>query len=426
MGLFGLTTRAVEEELTADDLTAGSVMTTVSVGKEEAMAIPAFAACVDTISGTIASLPIKLYSDDGTETHEVVNDRRVQLLNGDTGDTLTAPEMIKAVVEDYFCSNIGGNIFVNRIRNEVESLHYVESGAVQPLIGSSFDPIFKQAGFSVQGREYFPWQFVRILHSTRDGRFGRSLIDANRDALSVAYMTMLYERSLVARDGNKRGYLQSSKKLGTGALKSLREAWRRFFGRAEESMIILNDGVTFQEASSTSTEMQLNENKQTNSDDIYAMFKMPPSIIRGGGTDNASKNDRDNYIRYCIIPLLADFKAALNRTLLLEEEKPSHFFDFDLSELAKADMKERWEAWAIAKKNGFVKPDEVRRRENLPPLGLDYISLGLQDVLLDPVAKKIIIPNMGKAIDLNNLPTDASNQPPILGGGEINASNLTE
>lgn len=426
MGIFGLTTRAVEEELTAEDLTAGSVINTVSVGKEEAMAIPAFAACVDTISGTIASLPIKLFSDDGVETHEVLNDKRVRLLNGDTGDTLTAPEMIKAVVEDYYCSSVGGNIYVNRVRNEVKSLHYVECGSVQPLIGSNYDPIFKQSGFLVQGREYFPWDFVRILHSTRDGRFGRSVIDANREALSVAYMTMLYERSLVARDGNKRGYLQSAKKLGTSALKSLREAWRRFFGRAEESMIILNDGVTFQEASATSTEMQLNENKQTNSEDIYAMFKMPPSIIRGGGTDNASKNDRDNYARYCIIPLLADFKAALNRTLLLEGEKDNRFFDFDLSELTKADMKDRWEAWAIAKKNGFVKPDEVRRRENLPPLGLDYISLGLQDVLFDPVARKIIIPNMGKVIDLDNLPTGENGNQKPFEGGEQDESNTEE
>lgn len=426
MGLFGFNTRAAEEEPTEDELTAGPVVRTVTVTKNEAMAIPAFSSCIDTISGTVASLPVKLYRRDGERVYELEGDRRVSLLNGDTGDTLTGPEMKRAVVEDYYCSSVGGNIFVNRQRNEVQSLHYVDCGSVQPLVGSNYDPIFKESGILVQGRTYFPWQFVRILHATRDGRFGRSIVSANQEALAVAYTTMRYEQSLVSRDGNKRGFLQSTRKLGNQALAALRKAWRKFYGNADESMIVLNDGVTFQEAATTSTEMQLNENKKTNSADICGIFKMPPSIVRGGGTDNASKNDRDNYVRYCIIPLLADFKAALDRSLLLEDEKATCFFDFDLTELTKADMKERWESWAVAKKNGFMKPDEVRRRENLPPLGLDYISLGLQDVLFDTSSNKIIVPNMGRVIDLDNLSAVESYpiQPPE--GGEQDEGNAEE
>ena len=181
--------------------------------------------------------------------------------------------------------------------------------------------------------------------------------------------------------------------------------------------------------------MQLNENKQTNANDIYSMFSMPPDIIRSGGTDNASKNARDNYVRFCIMRILADLKASLDRSLLLEDEKGTYFFDVDLSELTKADMKERWEAWKIAKEGGFIMPDEVRRRENMPPLGLDYISLGLNDVLLDAEKNHIIVPNMGKTIDLNALPVggdqnepanQAGNEPKPAEGGEQNASNVKD
>ena len=412
MGIMQFMTRAAEqpsgqEDVTADDLLVGSMFRTVTITKKEAMAIPAFSACVDTISGTVESLPIKLYRKAGGSIEEVDDDPRTRMLNGDTGDTLTGPEMIKAAVEDYFCSRNGGNIFINRpyeFSNEIESLHYVRAEDVQPL-ENKFDPIFKEVQYSVAGRIYEPWQFIRILRATRNGRFGRSIIDANQEALSVAYMTMLYERSLVQRGGNKRGFLSAHKQLGKKALEALKNAWRRFYGSTDESVVIMNGGLTFQEASTTSTEMQLNENKQTNANDIYSMFKMPPEIIRNGGTDNASKNANKKYMLHCIMPILSEFTAALDRSLLLEAEKDEYFFGFDMSELTKADMKERWEAWKIAKEGGFVMPDEVRKAENMPPLGLDFISMGLQDVLFDASENKIIIPNMGKAIDLNNLPT---------------------
>ena len=432
MGIFDLMTRATEEEspddITADDLLIGSVLVDITVTREEAMAIPAFAACVDTISGIAASIPIRLYRRSGGRIEEVEDDPRVALLNGDTGDALTAVEMKKAMFEDYYCSDKGGNAFINRKGNRVESLHYVKSGDICPL--KNVDPIFKQVQCLVNGQRFEAWQFIRILHSTRDGCHGRSIISANTEALAVAYQTMRYEQSLVARGGNKRGFLLAPKKLVKKALVALKEAWRRFYGRSSENVIVMNDGITFQEASSTSVEMQLNENKQTNSEDIYSMFKMPPSIVRGGiKSGTATKDDRDNFIRYCLIPLIAEAKAALDRSMLLETEKQDFFFDFDLTEFAKANEKERWEAWKIAKDGGFVMVDEVRKKENMPPLGLDFISMGLQDVLFDAETRKIIIPNMGKAIDIDNLPAESKQeetQSEQKGGGIIGDQNQGE
>lgn len=114
-----LMTRSTEaqspsDDVTSDDLLVGSAVNAVVVTKKEAMAIPAFSACVDTISGTVASLPIRLYRRGGDSIEELEDDPRVIMLNGDTGDTLTGPEMIKSMVEDYYCADTGGNMFVNK------------------------------------------------------------------------------------------------------------------------------------------------------------------------------------------------------------------------------------------------------------------------------------------------------------------------
>ena len=41
--------------------------------------------------------------------------------------------------------------------------------------------------------------------------------------------------------------------------------------------------------------------------------------------------------------------------------------------------------------------DEVREKENMEPLGLDFIKLGLQDVLYDPKTKTVYTPNTNQS-----------------------------
>ena len=44
--------------------------------------------------------------------------------------------------------------------------------------------------------------------------------------------------------------------------------------------------------------------------------------------------------------------------------------------------------------------DEVRALEDLPPLGFNYIKLGLNDVLLDTKSGKVYTPNTNAMVDL--------------------------
>ena len=58
-------------------------------------------------------------------------------------------------------------------------------------------------------------------------------------------------------------------------------------------------------------------------------------------------------------------------------------------------MVSRFGAYATALQNNIMSIDEVRYREDLPPLGFNYMRLGLADVLYDPITKEMIVPNMG-------------------------------
>lgn len=357
--------------------------------REQAMNVPAFAACVNKIAETVSTIPIRLYRLVDGKLEAVEDDARVRLLNDDTGDTLDGVQFKRALVRDYLTGK-GGYAFINRTGNQIRSLHYVRESEVSFLFTS--DPIFKDYDIMIQGIKYKPFEFLKVLRNTEDGRSGRSVVDENSEVLSVAYHSLEYEKNLVKTGGNKKGFVKSAKKLAEPAIKALKAAWRRLYQNNTENVVILNDGLEFQEASNTSVEMQLNENKKTNSDEICKLFNMPPAMINGGATEQ----DKTNFVQYCLNPILKEIECALNRDLLLESEKGSFYFAADTSELTKGDIEKRFRAYETACKNGFMQIDEIRRWENMPPLGLDFVRLGLQDVLYDPVTKQFYMPNMNK------------------------------
>ncbi len=371
-----------EEEILAAELSDDYI------GFEEAMKVPAFSGCVNLIADTIAMIPIKLYKRENGKVQEAEDDTRVILLNRDTGDSLDGVQFKKAMVRDYFGK--GGYAYINRVGNDVKSLHYVENGYIACQFNS--DPIFKEYEITVNGRKYQPYQFLKVLRNSKNGRDSTSIVEENREILSVAYASLKFEKSLVKTGGNKKGFITSAKKITDAAMKSLKAAWKRLYSSSTENVVILQDGMQFKESSNTSVEMQINENKKANSDEICKIFHMVPEMIKGG----AKEEDKINFIQYAINPILAEIECACNRDLLLEKEKKSYFFAADTSDLTKGDIEKRFTAYEKAVKNGWLQIDEVRYKENMEPLGLKFVKLGLQDVIYYPENGTFYVPNTNK------------------------------
>lgn len=363
------------------------------VDRDTIMNIPAISACVNMIADTVSSLKIKLYRKDKDRIEEVTDDHRTFLLNEDTGDTLDAVQFKKAMITDMFLGR-GGYAYVNSVRGEVISIHYVEEQKIG--FHKNCDPIFKDYMLEVGGRTYNPWQFITLLRNTRNGCYGRSIIEESPELWDIIYSSQQYEKTLVKKGGNKKGFLKAQNKVADEVMEKLKAAFRKLYSNNSESVVVLNDGLEFQESSNTSVEMQLNENKETNNKDACKVFLIPPTIING----NPSEEDKKQYYQGCILPILTRFATAINRAMLLEDEKSTMFFAFDDTDLTKGDIEKRFEAYKIALDSGFMQLDEVRKNEKLPAFGLDFIKLGLQDVIYYPKENKIYTPNTNKLSEM--------------------------
>lgn len=356
-----------------------------TITREKALTLPAVSGAVDFICNSVASMPVKLYKYKQGTVEEQEGDSRVRLLNGDTGDTLDAFQLKKAMVEDYLLGK-GGYCYIERKRNEVVALRYVEERYITVL--KNYKPIFKDYEILVEGQSYNPFDFIKLLRNTKDGASGIGMTVEVSKALETAYNTLLYQLNLVKGGGNKKGFIKSQRKLGQDEINTLKEAWKNLYNNSSENAVILNQGLEFQEASNSSVENQINESKRTLMDEINGLFHI--------------SNDFDLTFKMAIYPIIKAFETSLNRDLLLEKEKKNMFFEFDVKEIIRASLKERYESYKLAKETGFMTLNEIRKAENMNHIeGLDVVNVGLGAVLYDANTHTYYTPNTGETASID-------------------------
>ena len=358
------------------------------------MEIPTISACINKISDTIARLPVKLYRRDDGKISEIQGDKRLDLLNGETGDTLNTVDLWKAVVEDYFLGN-GAWIYLNFDGIQLKSIHYVDSRNIS--IMTNTDPIFKAFDVFVNGKKYYDFQFIRLFRKTRNGYGNIPLQHENQRILAVAYNALKVEEKMNKKGGNKPGFLKAKTKLSKEALETAKASCNALYDVDGNGVSILNDGLDFQAISSTAVEMQINENKKANSIELSKIFGFPHTIIDGGASDE----DNKQFIS-AVTAILNQIETALDMAMLLEKEKQQgYYFAFDTKELTRGSIKERFEAYEIAIRNHILQVDEIRREEDYEALGFNWVTMGLGDVLLNPKTMEIFTPNTNQLASLN-------------------------
>ena len=77
-----------DQSVKLDDVLLSALLNNETITRDKALTLPAVSGAVDFISGSIASMPVKLYKYKNGKVEEVQRDIRVRMLNGDTGNTL--------------------------------------------------------------------------------------------------------------------------------------------------------------------------------------------------------------------------------------------------------------------------------------------------------------------------------------------------
>lgn len=380
---------------TADDidLNLPSYDATTRVTRQQALSVPAVASALFLISGIIAGIPVRMYKREGNTIAEILDDERIKLLNIETNSILGAYETKQAMINDLIMEG-ACYCYIGKHGNSAESLQYLPKHRVSLLDNGKL--IDRQIYYLVDGNYYNNFNIMSAVRNCSDGVHGRGLLDDNAMHISSMYNALVYENGVISK-GVRKGFLKSEGRLTVKALEALKKAWRYMTSKLGTSdVIVLNKGITFESADSTAVENQLNESKQTNADLIYKIF---------GFTDKTFIDEKafNIFVKTTIMPIVNCFIEAINRSLLLETEKGSYYFSLDMNDLLKADMLTRFNAYKTALESNWINVDEIRKREDLSPMGIDFVSMNLANVFYYPKTKKVYTPNTGAFGDLTTL-----------------------
>ncbi len=409
LDIFSKEKRAEDDTLDlVDDVILKALLTGEQIDARKALTIPAVASAVNRISTLVAILPIKLYKKEPTtedeegqeKKTEIIDDKRLYLLNVDSGDTLDQFAIKRNLAKDYLLEK-GGFLYIQGRSSDPKALKYIPPRQITAII-NDVNPIQKDGRYLVIGQQYEQFDFVSVLRDTEDGFLGVPLTKQINDVLATAFNNTLYELGIVKKGGSKKGFLQSEKVLDKDAMSRLKTAWKQLYANTSENVVVLNAGLKFQEANDTAREMQVNERKKTLHDELTEVFGIHSTKF-------------DDIFRDAVLPVLEAIESALNKSLLLEKEKKTHFFAFDKREVVKAELQTRYEAYKIASETGWLSKNEIRKAENLEPIeGMDVVSMGLGDVIYDVKTKEYFTPNTGntKKFDENgdDLPDNSNNK----------------
>ena len=386
--------RSTENDVIADVLNGLSPLVNgKTISRKQAMSIPVVTKSTNWIASAIASLPIKMYRRTDKGYIEIYDDYRLPLLNNYSGNCMTANDLKRQVIIDLLLEG-NGYAYISKLGNKIEKLSYIPTSKL--TYTESVDNIDKIVNVWVDGKQVQDYNVFRLVNNTKNGISGVGFISDCQDLLSTILSSLQYENNSIS-SGVRRGFLKSKSKLDKDKMDELKQAWKRLTSPSQSDVLVLNAGIEFEDASNTATESQLSQNKTINMHQILAYFGLPTNFFEGANSDAYL-----TAVRIAVIPIVKQLVNALNNYLLLESEKQDLKFDIDTSEILRINANERYNAYQTGLSSGILTIDEVRRMENLPVLDMQYLKLGLGDVLYNIKDGKIFVPNTGAIVDPND------------------------
>jgi HK97 family phage portal protein len=350
-----------------------------TVTAEKALGVSAVYGAVSLIAEKVGSLPLKVYrqvepgeDDDTTPRLEARDHRAWKMLHDSPNPYQPADRFWSAVCTHLL---LYGNAFLPHVRGSsglVEELRLESASLMSISIGP--DGVKRFEINDERGKS--KWTSANMTHIwgfSLDGLVGLSPITVCRNPLATAMARDEFEGGFYQRGALLSGVLETPGRLGDTAARSLRESFKALFAGSGNAggVPVLEEGMTFKPATMMLEDMQFVESAQLSRTDIANIFNLPPSYL-GGTTGNSLtyatvEGNQIQLAENAIAPRTGAIQKALSVDTGIFPQQ-SYYCEFTLEALARGDMATRSEFYKSMTEVGAIVPDEIRARENLPPL----------------------------------------------------------
>lgn len=389
----------------------GKTKSGAQVSEYNALQLEIVWCCIKILSEDIASLPLHLYRRLPNGGKERAFDHPLYSLLHDSPNQ----EMTAFSFRESYASHIlsWGNGYAEKVygrglvgRNTIEQLWPITPNRVTVKRNKGEIPqlplraIYYHIGMSGTGLQDVNLSRKNIFHTPGlgfDGIMGYSPIAYFRESIGLGKTYKEYAELYFGNGTHPSAIVTHPNKVKD--IKEMREAISDVYaglGNAHKLML-LEDDMKFQHVGIPNDEAQFLESQKLSNIDIGTrIYRLHPHMY--GEFDkavgfNSAEQFAIDYVTKTLRAWLVRLEQSYNMQLLTPEERKTYFFEHNVEGLLRGDIRSRYEAYVLGKRNGFLNADEIRDIENLNPipggLGKEYIveknMIGLSDLGMDVV-----------------------------------------
>lgn len=368
-----------------------------AVTERTVLALSAVWACVNLLAGTVATLPLMVYrTRPGGKIREVYAEHPLyRVLHDSPNAAQTAYdfwEFTGAAIE------MKGNAYSRKLRvgDRIIGLEPIHPGNMAPpkrLPSGVISYSWTKDGKSYTADET---EVMHIRGFGGDPLGGMSTLEFGRNAFGLASAINRAAGNTFQNGIRPSGALTFDKFLSPENRKIAEtNLIEKYAGAVNNGRpLVLEGGATWQQLSINPEDAQMLESRAFSVEEICRFFGVPPFMI--GHTEKSTswgsglEQQILAFLKFTLQRRLERIEQALMKQLLTPQDRANGItIEFNLEGLLRADSAGRASYYQSGLINGWITINEVRARENLPPVaGGDVPRMQSQNVPITEAGKE--------------------------------------
>ncbi|WP_422146140.1 phage portal protein [Xenorhabdus bovienii] len=361
-----------------------------TVSADKALQLSTVWACVRLISETVSTLPLKIYQsqDDG---RELAKNHPVYPILCNRPNLEMTPSRFMLMVVASLC--LRGNAFIEKkfIGNKLVALIPLlpQNMNVRRLRNGDIEYTYADSTGENQGeRRIIPAKnMMHIRGFGIDGLSGLIPIKTGRDVIGAALSTDESAAKVFENGLQSSGFISANADLTGEQIDGIRQHVKTFTGSKNAGkMMVLPGDLKYHNITMNPEAAQLLQSRAYSVEEICRWFRVPPVMV-GHSTKQSSwasslEGMNMQFLTNTLRPLLVNIEQEISRCLL--DSDSDYYAEFNVEGLLRADSAGRASYYATALQNAWMSRNEVRRKENLPPIaGGDIYTVQLNLTPID-------------------------------------------
>ncbi len=350
--------------------TAGAVVTPGS-----ALSDPILQNCVTLLAESLAQLPCEVFErKERGQRDAAVNHPAYDVLRYVPNPFQTPYERTE---QAQMAAGLRGNSYTyidRRSDGNITALWPLDTDKVQVLKGPDLLPYYRIGTRA----EPVPMRHVHhVRWHSHNGYEGISPIALHAESIGLGQALRKFASVSFSNGASIAGVIERPREVPAikdqQSVNNVLDQWGSKFSGPDNAkkVALLQEGMTFKPVSQNNVDSEIVALLKSAGVSIARIYKIPLPMVND--LEKASYNTVEQLLIYFVIfsllPWVKRHEQAMARDFLLEGDRKKFFIEFNLAGLLRGDQKSRFEAYAIGRQWGWLSVNDIRRLENLPPIG---------------------------------------------------------